>query len=240
MIDKLLLLSGNDIPFPGGRVFIHQPTLKEIGLITEPVFLYGSRCLIFSKENLPEKDKIGLEDKSDFDIFMSMMNNKEVRKFHQNVEMVLKLLFPSYEIQIKEDCIHLKQEEHTCSEINSLNYQELKDIVENIFLFSETKQESGYNPQKGRAEKIAEKLKRGKERTAKSKGIQIENLSIYDNYISVLSIGMNIDINVILNYTVYQLLDQYKRYGKKYQNDIQLKAKLAGATGMEETENWME
>jgi len=28
MIDELLLLSGNDLPFPQARLTIHQPTIK--------------------------------------------------------------------------------------------------------------------------------------------------------------------------------------------------------------------
>ena len=32
-VNRLLLLSKNDIPFPEGRLVIHQPTIKEIGYI---------------------------------------------------------------------------------------------------------------------------------------------------------------------------------------------------------------
>jgi hypothetical protein len=34
MLDELLLLSGNDIPFLPAKVTIHQPRLKEIAFIT--------------------------------------------------------------------------------------------------------------------------------------------------------------------------------------------------------------
>ena len=33
MLDELLLLSGNDIPFYKANISIHQPRLKEIGYI---------------------------------------------------------------------------------------------------------------------------------------------------------------------------------------------------------------
>jgi len=41
MLNQLLLLSRNDIPFPEARVTIHQPTLKEIGFIGEDTFFIG-------------------------------------------------------------------------------------------------------------------------------------------------------------------------------------------------------
>ena len=50
--NELLLLSGNDIPFYGGHITIHPPTIKEIGMIGEEEFHIGARFLLFSKDNL--------------------------------------------------------------------------------------------------------------------------------------------------------------------------------------------
>lgn len=239
MIDKLLLLSGAEVPFLKGGISIHQPTLKEISMINESAFLYGSRSLVFSKDNLPEKDKVGLEDKSDFDIFMSMMNRKDFKKFRSSVMLVLMLLFPSFAIELKENNIAIKNENNS-TEINAENYEELKELLSDIFCYSfGGEPNKGYNPQKGRAEKIAEKLKKGKEKVAKQKNIQIENLSIYESQASALAIGLNLDINVIMSYTLYQLNDQYIRYIKKYEYDTYVQAKMAGATGMKEVKDWM-
>ena len=38
MLDSLLLLSGNDIPFLEAQIVIHQPTIKEIAYIGEEAF----------------------------------------------------------------------------------------------------------------------------------------------------------------------------------------------------------
>lgn len=38
MLNNLLLLSGNDIPFVSAQIAIHQPTIKEIGYIGEQSF----------------------------------------------------------------------------------------------------------------------------------------------------------------------------------------------------------
>ena len=60
MIDELLLLCGNDIPFEPAQLVIHQPRLKEIGYITEDKFWIGCELLKFDKEKLSDKDKLGL------------------------------------------------------------------------------------------------------------------------------------------------------------------------------------
>ena len=52
MLSDLLLLSGNDIPFPEAQVTIHQPTLKEIAYIGEEAFFLGCGFLDFSKNVL--------------------------------------------------------------------------------------------------------------------------------------------------------------------------------------------
>ena len=75
-MDDLLLISGNDIPFVEAQLVIHQPRLKEIAYIGEVAFFTGCELINFSKLLLEEKDKINLENKSNFDIIMSIVNDK--------------------------------------------------------------------------------------------------------------------------------------------------------------------
>ena len=91
MLDDLLLLSGNDIPFKEGQVNIHQPTIKEISLIGEESFHIGCQFLIFSIDSLSEQDKISLGNKTDFEVFMSIMNSKERVQYRQDAILVLTL-----------------------------------------------------------------------------------------------------------------------------------------------------
>jgi hypothetical protein len=51
LIGDLLLLSGNDIPFPEARVTIHQPTLKEISMVGEKDFFIALQFLCLHKTN---------------------------------------------------------------------------------------------------------------------------------------------------------------------------------------------
>ena len=98
-MNKLLLLSGNDIPFAKGRLTIHPPKIKEIAFIGEDAFYLGSNFLCFSKDNLGEQDKINLGNKSNFDVLMSMINNKTdtiVKTNQMFIDLLLSLLFPGY------------------------------------------------------------------------------------------------------------------------------------------------
>ena len=52
MLNDLLLLSGNDIPFESANLIIHQPTIKEIAYIGEDAFFTGCDFLKFSKDRL--------------------------------------------------------------------------------------------------------------------------------------------------------------------------------------------
>ena len=60
MINELLLLSGNDIPFVEGTVTIHPPTMSEIAYIGEDVLFTGCELLKFSKDILTSEDKLRL------------------------------------------------------------------------------------------------------------------------------------------------------------------------------------
>lgn len=235
-LDELTLLCGNDIPFPQARINIHVPTLKEIGYIGEENFHMGCHFIIFDKNNLSQEDKDSLADLSNFDIFMSVMSGREKTTHKINALSVLSLLFPGYEIKFEKDKM-LLQKENFSSIINKQNYEDFKSILCQIFCLEAGKEEKSYNPADALAAKIAEKIKNGKNKVAKSKGEKVK-LNIYSRYISILGTGNNlIDYT---NYTVYQLRDQFERFQLKEENDIYIKAKLAGAQNMEEVDNWME
>ena len=97
-MNKLLLLSGNDLPFIGGKAIIHQPKIKEIAFLGEEVFYLGSNFLCFSKDNLEEQDKNNLVNQTNFDILMSIINNtnEAVKTSVESAKIVLSLIFPNY------------------------------------------------------------------------------------------------------------------------------------------------
>lgn len=239
MINELLFLSHNDIPFPEGRINIHSPEMNEIALIGEKSFNIGCRFLNFSKNLITVQDNSNLENMTDFEIFMSVMNTREKLEYRTDTLLVLSLLFPAYEIKFEQDKIVLKQGEEV-GEINKDNYSMFKDIIQKIFCLEKTAEEE-YNPADGLAKRIADKLKKRHEQLNHSKSEDAENIkvSIYMRYISILAVGLRKDINELMHYNIYQLNEEFIRFQKKQDFDMYIKAKMAGASDLEDVDNWM-
>lgn len=238
-LDSLLLLSGNDIPFKEAQVNLHQPTIKEISFISEESFHVGCQFLVFSIDLLSEQDKIGLGNTSDFEVFMSIMNSKEKVKYRDDALLVLTLLFPDREIKITDMEVFLTGAQGI-GRINRFNFSNFKSIISDMFILNDVDNSAGYNPADAYAQKIADKLNKAKKRIAQEKGDELEQVAIFSRYISILTVGEQKDMNSLMNLTVPQLKNEFKRYQLKYQNDIYLQAKMAGAQDLEEIEDWMQ
>lgn len=242
MNNELLLLSKNDIPFREAQVNIHQPTIKEISLISEESFQIGTRFLNFSINRLSHEDKVNLGDKTDFEIFMSIMNSKEKAKYKVDSLLVLALLFPEYMINIGENEIILANAQGV-SRINENNFDIFKDILVSMFCMNEktTEQDEGsYNPSDGLAAKIVDKFNKRKMILAKEAGTDVTKIAVFSRYVSILSVALQKDMNDLMNYTVFQLKDEFKRFQLKQSFDIYFEAKMAGAKDLDEVDNWMD
>ena len=236
MDNELLLLSSNDIPFLEAQVNIHQPTLSEISLIGEESFFSGCQFLNFSKSILNLEDKTDLEDRSDFEIFMSIMCSSEKLDYKNNAMMVLTLLFPTSQIKLMPNELVLMNK-NGLSRINSTNFDAFKDIIVSMFELNDLDTGGGYNPADSRAAKIAEKLQKAKNRKAQDGPHKVAILS---RYVSILTVGEQKDINDFMHYTVFQLKDEFKRYQMKQSFDMYVQAKMAGAKDLDEVDNWMD
>ena len=242
MLNDLILLSGNDIPIEEINLLLHPPTIKEIALIGEEAFFSGCEFLRFSKNNLSEEDRSHLESIGNFEIIMSMMREKNpsMQKSKTCALMVLSLLFPTYQIQLDTDKLRIvfKQEEMEF-ELNSNNYDAFVKSLNEILCLGGGDTSSNYNPSGSLARQIAEKLKDRHVKLA-AQGKENQKIAILSRYVSVLAVGENKDMNTLLNYTIYQLFDEFKRYQLKINWDIHLKAQLAGAKDLQEVDDWME
>lgn len=239
MLNDLLLLSGIDIPFQQAQISIHQPTIKEISFIGEEAFFIGCELLNFSKDILVTEDKTNLEDRTNFEVFMSIMRDKSLtaQKGKVSALMVLTLMFPGYEIHIQKDCISLVKE-NNIHNINNQNFEDFKRIVVAMFCLKERNIEPEYNPSGEKAKELAEKMKKGRQKAAVAKG-ETQKVNLLSRYISILSVGENKSFNTLLDYTVYQLFDEFNRFELKQKYDIYVQAKMAGAKDLEEVDNWM-
>ena len=244
MKNELLLLAGSDIPFPEARVTIHQPTLKEIGYIGEKAFFMGCGFLDFSKNLLNQSDKNRLANYNDFDILMSIMidSNKATKNTVECALSVLSLIFPLYDVEVRKDkvAIILKKDNQEF-EINKKNFSIFKQIVIDMFNLKGSDSAEKYNPQGDMAKRIAEKFKKRQEQLSKIKADANpdKDISILSRYASILAVGLQKDLNEIMQYTVYQLYDEFQRFQLKTQWDAYIQARMAGAKDLEEVDNWM-
>ena len=238
MIDELLLLSGNDIPFPEAKLTIHQPRLKEIAYLTQTNFWSSCQLLKFNKESLTDQDRIGLTNMSNFNIIMTIVQGKdlEARQAKINMLSLLTLLFPTSEIILNKKVIQIRNvQTGETSQINQQNYDSFKKILVTMFCLT-NKDNEQYNPSGDLARKIANKIKQGREQRAKL--APEGKVAILSRYVSILAVGQQKDMNDLMNYTVYQLMDEYNRFDLKLHYDMWQKFKIAGATGMEDPEDW--
>jgi len=83
--------------------------LKEIAYITETRFWKGCELLKFDKEVLDDKDKLGLSNWSNFNIIMSMIQEKNFESMQAkvNVISILTLLFPDCKITLNQNKIQI-------------------------------------------------------------------------------------------------------------------------------------
>ena len=241
MNNELLLISGEDIPFVEAQLTIHQPSLKEISLIGEENFLAGCNFINFTKTKLKEEDRKGLENKSDFEIFMSIMCSKEKVQYKDSVRLLLSLIFPNYKMNLTPEAILLASDSNV-SRIDVQNFDVFKDILNSMFCLMDSDTPDGeYNPVDDRAAKIAEKFNKRKEKIAEKSGAP-KKVAIFSRYISVLAVGLKLDVNSLKNYTVFQIKDQMKRFQKNEDYNNYLANLRAGGDSnkMGEIDNWME
>lgn len=243
--ESFLLSSGQDIPYISAQLQIHQPRLKDIAVIGENDFFAGVGLINFDKDILKLEDNFALEKLSNFEIIMMMMQNPnpETQMMKIKMQMVLAILFPEYNIDIQQKKIMLtkfdtENESNPFKEINDSNFDELRLLLNKILCLSNRTGEERFNPQSKMAKRIADKLQKGRQKAAKSKG---ENeTSLLARYVSILCVGEQKDINSLMNYTLYQLFEEYKRYSAKLSFDMNLQARLAGAKDLEAPKSWMD
>lgn len=239
MIDELLLLSGNDIPFPIAGLTIHPPKIREIALITEDSFWRGCELLKFDKNILEDKVKSGLSNQSNFNIIMSMIQEKGIdsQQAKINILSILALIFPTYRIKLEKNIIQLHCEDtQEIREINENNFENFKSILIQMFCLKDS--EKQYDPSGDAAKRIANQIMRGRQKKAQlaPSGVKISLLS---RYVSILAVGENKDLNLLMDYTVYQLMDEFTRYNLKRNYDTWDRYRRAGATGLDDPEDWL-
>ena len=176
---------------------------------------------------------------------MSIINNKTDTTIKSSIisaELVLSLIFPEYTLMKMPTMLVLSKEIDGKKEqcwINNDNFEQFKDIISQMFCLNTLGGGMDYNPANKLAQQIANKLRDRHKKLQKKSSDGQKNINILSRYISILVQANHHTYSELMQYTVYQLFDQFRRFEKKYSYDTWFKAKLAGAENLEDVENWM-
>lgn len=234
---RLAMMCGTDIPVPECQIVLHQPRLKEIALIGEQDFFIGAQCLCLNKSMFVEGKDV-LANTNNFQIFMTVMTEKEAKDKKDAAIQVLQLLAPKYKAMLTPRSLVLNSPDGTIT-IDENNFECLQDILRMIFCSKNgPMDQQAFNPANDKAREIAEKLMRGRQRVAAQNGDSTS--SVFSQYLSILTIGLqSMSLQDLMNLTMFQLYDLVERYSLYVNWDIDIRSRLAGGKPDKQPDNWM-
>lgn len=236
MDTRLALMCGTEYPIPECEISIHQPTIKEIAYIGETDFFTGVQCLCLNK-TMFVKDESLLGDTSNFQIFMTIMSEPDTVDKKFAVQQVLTLFLPDYKVIMTPRSLLLSGQ-GTTKQIDETNFEHLQNALSTICcLRTGPMDQQSFNPANAKAREIAEKLMRGRQRVAAEKGQT--NISVFSQYLSILTVGLHISLVEIMKLTMFQLYDLVERYSLYVNWDIDIRCRLAGGKPDSQPDNWM-
>lgn len=237
MVDnRLSLMAGTDIPVPECQIILHQPTIKEISFIGEMDFFIGIQTLTLSKAMFIQDNSV-LDEMNNFQIFMTVMNDKSTVDKKNAVKKIFNLVLPNDTVFLTPRSISVNTKDETLM-IDEENFEALQEALKQIFCArTGPMDQQAFNPANAKAKEIAEKLMRGRKIVAQQKGEN--NVSVFSQYLSILTIGLHIPITELLKTTMFQLYDLMERYSLYINWDIDLRSRLAGGKPESLPENWM-
>lgn len=239
---KALLLSGESVYIKECNLIFTPPKIKEIAMFGEDNFFLYAKILSEPKillNNLQQGNFQSL-DISDFQLLMTAFQEDKSTKIQ--ILEYLELIFPSYsKIVINERDIDFYIEENIVAKLLPHNFEVVQEWIADACIPFVADAGITYNPANAKAAEIAEKLKKGRQKAAEKKASAGSDTSIFALYTSILSIGMNIDINTIYNYTPVQLWDSYQRYNLKQAYDHYVRCAtmpFLDVSKMKEPDDW--
>ena len=217
-------------------------------MLGEKEFFIALQFLCLNKRNYV-KDEFLLQQITNFDIFMDVLNDKNVAfEFSEQINLkstlvsLLSLLFVNYHaLFTPQSLILMHNEDKSISTlIDATNFEILQEVLKQVFCLNTNMSgdQPAFNPKGKRAQEIADKIMRGRQRVAAQKEGS-GNESVFTRYLSILAIGVPMDLMKLINLTVYQIYDLIERFGLLLDWDIDLKVRLAGGTPDSQAESFM-
>ena len=234
---RLTLMCGTDYPVPECSLVVHQPRIKEIAYVGETDFFSGIQCLCLNK-TMFVKDESLLATTNNFQIFMTIMSEKEAIDKKFAVQQVCTLLFPKHKVLFTPRSMILSGEGSSV-QIDENNFEYLQEAISNICcLKTGPMDQQSFNPADEKAREIAEKLMRGRQRVAAQKGQT--NVSVFSQYLSILTVGLeSMSLQDAMDLTMFQLYDLVERYMLYINWDMDIRCRLAGGKPDSQPDNWM-
>lgn len=235
---RLGLMTGVDLPIVEIQGAVHQPTIKEISRIGEQDFFIGIQLLCLNK-TMYGGEASAVADYSNFQIFMMVLNEKQIADKKASVLQVLSLLFPGAKVIFTPRSMVINSDSMNIT-IDEGNFEALQKILNSMFCLDKNGNQS-YNPGNKKAEEIARKLAAARQEVARRKAQEGGSSgSQLGQYLSILGIGTTTtSLNDTCELTIYQLYDQVERYTLYMAWDLDARARMAGAKPDKPVENWM-
>lgn len=236
MDTRLALMTGVDFPIEGCQLIAHQPSIEEISYLGEEDFFIGVQTLCISKTMVIE-DKSVLSQVSNFQVFMTVMNDKSTINKKQQVESVLQLMGLGKAAFTPRSLI-LTDDKNNTHIVDDSNFDALQEGIRLITCAKNgPMDQQAFNPANDRAKEIADKLMRGRARVAAQKGNSTG--SAFSRYLSVLSIALKVLPSQLQKLTMFQLYDLMERYALWVNWDLDIRTRLAGGKPESHPDDWM-
>lgn len=235
-----------DYNFEGFKIY--NPSIKEMFDLFEDEETLISVLQILTMPLMETLKLTGNAKFSEFQLFQTLLLSpkKEIAGItqHQRLKLLdfLLLLFPNFKMEIFNEHFIFRKEDSVLL-ISDKNFDAFKKILCNMFdlktlLRASNKSQNDFNPVNKKSEEIAKKIEAGRKKVAELKG-EVGG-SIFENYLSVLSVGFSIPADILSEHlTIYSLIKTYKRYMAKVAWDMDIQCRLAGGSPQDEPENWM-
>lgn len=237
MDTRLALMTGTDIPIPECQLIIHQPKIKDISFLGETDFFIGVQTLTVNKSMIVTEDKSVLDEITNFQVFMTVINEKEMQDKRQKVGATLQLLGlgkPNFTPQ----SLILTDNNNESHLIDGSNFDALQEAIKLVTCAKEgPMDQQSFNPADDKAREIANKLMRGRQRVAAQKGSSTS--SAFSRYLSTLTIGLHIPLGELVECTMFQLYDLMERYILYINWDLDIRTRLAGGKPDSHPDDWM-
>ena len=227
---RLALMTGVDIPIPEIGLVLHQPTIQEISRLGETDFFIGIQVLCVNKTMYIE-DQALLDQTTNFQIFATIMNEKQMADKKKSVIDALGLLFIGKKAMITPRSLMIGD-----VMVDENNFEILQQILNKTFCLENAGQQA-FNPGNERAKEIAKKLMKARERVAAQ---QSSGGSMFSQYLSILAVGLqSMSLKDTIELTMYQLYDLVERYMLYVNWDLDVRTRLAGGKPEGQVDNWM-